>query len=132
MERSYKLKQLRFYFKNDVDDDMLNDLHRSQKISALSIRGRNGLGEFVRQLPDLEELSLHTYYDYLELVESTEICLICLICEICRGRNLKQAIYNFIFIKKTVSSRNQSAMNRLLYNIIDSNKLKRKCNSVKI
>lgn len=139
--RFNNLKQLAFYSKNDIDDDVLSYLHRLEKLRVLSFGGdqlvltSNGLMELMRQLPELERYSLFAYYDYMELLESTYLQ----ICEICRGRNQKLMIYNFDLINGNYSKLKRvepfAASNHrefARYFTIDYNELEENQDSVRI
>lgn len=97
--RFTNLAQLSFTL-DGVDDGALRDLQRQNKLRVLSIGGTvsvsitsDGLVDLVRNLPDLERLSLHLDCSHhcIQLQESTYLR----IRNIYETRNQKLVIYNF-------------------------------------
>lgn len=99
LRRFINLTRLTFTTLGHLDDDLLSDIPRIEKLSALSIGGfhtsvtRSGLIDVVRRLPDLEQVSLVSEFsdNHIELTQSTYLEL----CDIYRARNQKLVISNF-------------------------------------
>lgn len=93
--RFTNLTQLSFKLIAD-NDEVLRDLQRQTKLRLLSIGGpvsitSDGLVDLVRNLPDLQQLTLHhdSFYECIQMQTSTYFR----ICNIYEARNQKLVIY---------------------------------------